>query len=133
MQAALAVMAAHTVFAAVAATSAAQQPLLFPAAISSASSPSVQFHSSFHGVAIKAKVRPFLSLSAAAAPKPLTVVSATKKAVSVLKGTAGVEGVVTLTQDGDGKHTLLSQYFSFLYLFSIVLYCELSLNLPFLV
>ncbi|XP_057804613.1 superoxide dismutase [Cu-Zn], chloroplastic [Salvia miltiorrhiza] len=102
MQAALAVMAAHSVLAAVAA---GHQPLLFPT-ISSTSSPSVHFHSSFHGVALKAKVRPFLSLSAAAAPKPLAVVSAAKKAVAVLKGTAGVEGVVTLTQDGDGPTTV---------------------------
>lgn len=105
MQAALAVMAAHSVLAAVTTSSAAQQPLLFPA-ISSTASPSPQFHSSFHGVALKAKFRPFLSLSAASAPRPLAVVAATKKAVAVLKGTSTVEGVVTLTQDGDGPTTV---------------------------
>ncbi|XP_041994868.1 superoxide dismutase [Cu-Zn], chloroplastic-like [Salvia splendens] len=105
MQAVLAVMAAHSVLAAVSASSVPQQPLLFPT-ISSTSSQSPQFHSSFHGVALKAKVRPFLSLSAAAAPKPLAVVSAAKKAVAVLKGTSGVEGVVTLTQDGEGLTTV---------------------------
>lgn len=106
MQAALAVMAAHTVLAAsvAAAAPAAHQPLYFPS-ISSSSSPSAQFHSSFLGVVLKANVRPFLSLSAAA-PKPLTVVSAAKKAVAVLKGTSAVEGVVTLTQDGDGPTTV---------------------------
>lgn len=109
MQAALAVMAAHTVLAAVAAAPVTHQPLLFP----NISSPSLPFHSSFHGVALKANVRPYLSLSAAAAPKPLAVVAAAKKAVAVLKGTSGVEGVVTLTQDGDGKRPrpFLSQSF----------------------
>lgn len=107
MQAALAVMAAHTVLAAIAAAPVTHQPLLFP----NISSPSLPFHSSFHGVALKANVRPYLSLSAAAAPKPLTVVAAAKKAVAVLKGTSGVEGVVTLTQDGDGKRPFLSQSF----------------------
>ncbi|XP_047973249.1 superoxide dismutase [Cu-Zn], chloroplastic [Salvia hispanica] len=102
MQAALAVMAAHSLLAA---ASASHQPLLFPT-ISSTSSQSPQFHSSFHGVALKPKIRPFLSLSAAAAPKPLAVVSAAKKAVAVLKGTSGVEGVVTLTQDGEGPTTV---------------------------
>ncbi|KAH6818882.1 copper/zinc superoxide dismutase 2 [Perilla frutescens var. frutescens] len=103
MQAALAVMAAHTVLAAIAAAPAPHQSLFFPN-FSSSSSPSAQFHSSFHSVALKANVRPFLSLSAA--PKPLTVVAATKKAVAVLKGTSTVEGVVTLTQDADGPTTV---------------------------
>ncbi|KAK4409006.1 Superoxide dismutase [Cu-Zn], chloroplastic [Sesamum angolense] len=101
MQAALAVMAAHTVLAA--AVPAAHQSLLFPN-ISSASSLSLPLHSSFHGVILKANVRPFLSLSAATAPKPLTVVAAAKKAVAVLKGTSNVEGVVTLTQEDAGAH-----------------------------
>ncbi|KAG8387586.1 hypothetical protein BUALT_Bualt02G0036700 [Buddleja alternifolia] len=95
-------MAAHTVFSAAAAPI-AHHSLFFPN-ISSASS-----SSSFHGVALKANVRPFLSLSttaAAAAPKPLTVVSAAKKAVAVLKGTSTVEGVVTLTQENDGPTTV---------------------------
>ncbi|KAL0417665.1 UNVERIFIED_CONTAM: Superoxide dismutase [Cu-Zn], chloroplastic [Sesamum radiatum] len=103
MQAALAVMAAHTVLAA--AAPAAHQSLLFPN-ISSASLLSLPLHSSFHGVILKANVRPFLSLSAATAPKPLTVVAATKKAVAVLKGTSNVEGVVTLTQEDAGPTTV---------------------------
>ncbi|KAK6141726.1 hypothetical protein DH2020_024528 [Rehmannia glutinosa] len=101
MQAALAVMAAHTVLSAAVPT--AHHSFLFPN-ISSVSSPSLPLHSSFHGVALKANVRPFLSLSAATAPKPLIVVAATKKAVAVLKGTSSVEGVVTLTQEDDGPH-----------------------------
>lgn len=123
MQAALAVMAAHTVLGAIAAAPAAHQPLLFPT-ISSSSSPSLPLHTSFHGVALKANVRPFLSLSAAAAPKPLTVVAAAKKAVAVLKGTSSVEGVVTLTQEGDGKTPFPISVFSltpFLLVFCVVL------------
>ncbi|KAL0390054.1 UNVERIFIED_CONTAM: Superoxide dismutase [Cu-Zn], chloroplastic [Sesamum calycinum] len=99
MQAALAVMAAHTVLAA--AAPAAHQSLLFPN-ISSASSLSLPLHSSFHGVILKANVRPFLSLSAATAPKPLTVVAATKKAVAVLKGPTTVN--VRITGLTPGKH-----------------------------
>ncbi|MCL7025481.1 hypothetical protein MKW94_025917 [Papaver nudicaule] len=38
--------------------------------------------------------------------KSLTVVSALKKAVAVLKGTSKVEGVVTLTQEDDGPTTV---------------------------
>ncbi|KAL7115884.1 hypothetical protein ACP275_04G208700 [Erythranthe tilingii] len=104
MQAALAIMAAHTVFSA-AATTTVHHSLIFPT-ISSTSSPSLPLHSAFNGVALKANVRPFLSLSAATAPKPLTVVAATKKAVAVLKGTSTVEGVVTLTQEDDGPTTV---------------------------
>ncbi|KAK6163428.1 hypothetical protein DH2020_000292 [Rehmannia glutinosa] len=59
MQAALAVMAAHTVLSAAVPT--AHHSFLFPN-ISSVSSPSLPLHSSFHGVALKANVRPFLSL-----------------------------------------------------------------------
>ncbi|CAA0832614.1 Superoxide dismutase [Striga hermonthica] len=103
MQAALAAMAAHSVLSAAVQTP--QLPALFPAT-SSVSSQSLPFHSSFNGVAVKAKVRPFLSLSAATAPRPLTVVAATKKAVAVLKGTSTVEGVVTLTQEDNGPTTV---------------------------
>ncbi|KAL8496504.1 hypothetical protein ACS0TY_020275 [Phlomoides rotata] len=104
MQAALEVMAAHAVLAAVAVPT-AHHSLLFPT-ISSTPSPSLPLHSSFNGVALKANVRPFLSLSVATAPKSLTVVAATKKAVAVLKGTSSVEGVVTLTQEDDGPTTV---------------------------
>uniref|UniRef100_O04997 Superoxide dismutase [Cu-Zn], chloroplastic n=1 Tax=Solidago canadensis var. scabra TaxID=59294 RepID=SODCP_SOLCS len=65
--------------------------------------------SSFHGVSLKSTInRQSLTLSAAAsaAPKPLTVFAATKKAVAVLKGTSSVEGVVTLTQEEDGPTTV---------------------------
>lgn len=64
--------------------------------------------SSFHGVSLKSTInRQSLTLSAVA-PKPLTVVAATKKAVAVLKGTSSVEGVVTLTQQDDGLYLFLS-------------------------
>ncbi|KAL3618707.1 hypothetical protein CASFOL_037383 [Castilleja foliolosa] len=106
MQAALAAMAAHSVFSA-ATISNAHFAVLFPNISPSISPPSLSLPSSFHGIALKANVRPFLSLSAAtAAPKPLTVSAATKKAVSVLKGTSSVEGVVTLTQENDGPTTV---------------------------
>lgn len=108
MQAALEVMAAHAVLAAAVPT--AHHSLLFPT-VSSSPSPSLPLHSSFHGVAVKANVRTFLSLSLATAPKPLTVVAAAKKAVAVLKGTSSVEGVVTLTQEDDGKLTSSFSYF----------------------
>lgn len=35
----------------------------------------------------------------------MQVFAVTKKAVAVLKGTAGVEGVVNLTQEDDGKES----------------------------
>ncbi|KAI3461366.1 hypothetical protein Pfo_018029 [Paulownia fortunei] len=109
MQAALAAMAAHTVLSAAAPTS--HHSLLFPISSIPTSniysrSSSLPLHSSFDGVALKTNVRPFLSLSAATVPKPLTVVSAAKKAVSVLKGTSSVEGVVTLTQEDNGPTTV---------------------------
>ncbi|KAI7733504.1 hypothetical protein M8C21_028772 [Ambrosia artemisiifolia] len=67
----------------------------------------LSLHSSFHGVSLKPAVnRQTLTLSAATAPKPLTVVAATKKAVAVLKGTSSVEGVVTLTQEDTGPTTV---------------------------
>lgn len=62
-------------------------------------------HSSFRGISLKLS-RHSLSTSAAVALKPLTIVAATKKAVTVLKGNSEVEGVVTLTQDDDGPTTV---------------------------
>ncbi|GAV69945.1 Sod_Cu domain-containing protein [Cephalotus follicularis] len=68
------------------------------------SQPPQHLHSAFHGVSIKL---PRQNLSVVAvAPKPLTVVAATKKAVAVLKGNSNVQGVVTLTQDDDGPTTV---------------------------
>ncbi|KAL6506417.1 hypothetical protein OROGR_024598 [Orobanche gracilis] len=106
MQAALAAMAAHTVLSA-AAVPTAHMSLLFPNVSSSISLPRLSRNSSFHGVALKANLRPFLSIPATTATKPLTVVSATtNKAVAVLKGTSTVEGSVTLTQEDDGPTTV---------------------------
>ncbi|PWA92588.1 Superoxide dismutase [Artemisia annua] len=104
--AALAVMAAHTILFSSSAATAATHSLLFPT-----SNPNtITFQSSFTGVSLKPIIsRHSLSLSAASAataPKPLTVVAATKKAVDVLKGTSSVEGVVTLTQENDGPTTV---------------------------
>ncbi|KAM0024859.1 putative superoxide dismutase [Helianthus debilis subsp. tardiflorus] len=98
-QAALALMAAHSILFS-SPTTTTTNPLIFPL-----SNPNT-LHSSFTGVSLKPTLnRQSLTLSAAAAataPKPLTVVAATKKAVAVLKGTSSVEGVVTLTQEDDG-------------------------------
>ncbi|CAN6695579.1 unnamed protein product [Malus baccata var. baccata] len=98
MQTASAVMAAHTVI--------ASSPTLF----SQLKYPNPRSipHSSFHGVSLKLPLKSqSMSFSAAAAaPKPLTVVAATKKAVAVLKGTSSVEGVVTLSQEDDGPTTV---------------------------
>ncbi|KAK8957223.1 hypothetical protein KSP39_PZI000644 [Platanthera zijinensis] len=44
--------------------------------------------------------------AAGAVPRRMTVVSAKKKAVAVLKGNSQVEGVVTLTQEQDGPTTV---------------------------
>ncbi|KAL6508771.1 hypothetical protein OROHE_021330 [Orobanche hederae] len=104
MQAALAAMAALTVLSA-AAVPTAHMSLLFPNV--SSSIPSLSLNSSFHGVALKANFRPFVSIPATTATKPLTIVAAaTKKAVAVLKGTSSVEGFVTLTQEDDGPTTV---------------------------
>ncbi|TRO71738.1 hypothetical protein FKB34_17445, partial [Glycocaulis profundi] len=97
-------MAAHSIlFSSPAATTS----LLFP--ISNPNTAVSLPSSSFHGVSLKSTInRQSLTLSAAAsaAPKPLTVFAATKKAVAVLKGTSSVEGVVTLTQEEDGPTTV---------------------------
>ncbi|XP_076929403.1 superoxide dismutase [Cu-Zn], chloroplastic [Bidens hawaiensis] len=103
MQAALAAMAAHSIlFSSLAATNS----FIFP--ISNPNTTVSLQPSSFIGVSLKSTInRQSLTLSAAAtAPKPLTVVAATKKAVAVLKGTSTVEGVVTLTQEDDGPTTV---------------------------
>ncbi|WJZ89778.1 hypothetical protein VitviT2T_008970 [Vitis vinifera] len=65
--------------------------------------PSPQLHSQFHGLSLKLTRQ---SIPLATAPKPLSVVAVTKKAVAVLKGTSSVEGVVTLSQEDDGPTTV---------------------------
>ncbi|XP_076887064.1 superoxide dismutase [Cu-Zn], chloroplastic-like [Bidens hawaiensis] len=105
MQAALAAMAAHSIL--FSSPAAATNTLIFP--ISNPNTTVSLQPSSFHGVSLKTTInRQSLALSAAAAtaPKPLTVVAATKKAVAVLKGTSTVQGVVTLTQEDDGPTTV---------------------------
>ncbi|XP_071711559.1 superoxide dismutase [Cu-Zn], chloroplastic [Rutidosis leptorrhynchoides] len=102
--AAIAAMAAHSILFT---SPIASQSLIFPLSNPN-SSISIQ-PSSFHGVSLKPSInRQSLTLTATAAtaPKPLTVVAATKKAVAVLKGTSTVEGVVTLTQEDDGPTTV---------------------------
>ncbi|KAM1807049.1 hypothetical protein ACFX11_030108 [Malus domestica] len=97
MQTASAVMAAQTVI--------ASSPTLF----SQLKNPNPRSipRSSFHGVSLKLPLKSqSMSFAAAAAPKPLTVVAATKKAVAVLKGTSSVGGVVTLSQEDDGPTTV---------------------------
>ncbi|XP_030468933.1 superoxide dismutase [Cu-Zn], chloroplastic isoform X2 [Syzygium oleosum] len=84
MQAAAAAMAAHALL---------LSPLGSPPALVTA----------FSGVSL-GPAPASLALSAVA-PKPLTVAAA-KKAVAVLKGASSVEGVVTLTQEGDGPTTV---------------------------
>ncbi|KAL5582956.1 hypothetical protein UlMin_015398 [Ulmus minor] len=99
MQAALVAMAAQSIILSVSASPTLFSPLPNPH--------NPPLHSSFHGVSLKLKHLPKAqSLTLAAAPKPLTVVAAIKKAVAVLKGTSNVEGVVTLTQDDDGPTTV---------------------------
>lgn len=72
--------------------------------ILSFSSPSRPLSSSFRGVSLNLHRPQSVSFSARApsSKRALTVVSAAKKAVAVLKGTSDVEGVVTLTQDDSG-------------------------------
>ncbi|XP_010510677.1 PREDICTED: superoxide dismutase [Cu-Zn] 2, chloroplastic [Camelina sativa] len=73
------------------------------------SNPSSSLRSSFRGASLNNNLnrRPqSVSFSARAPSKALTVVSAAKKAVAVLKGTSDVEGVVTLTQDDSGPTTV---------------------------
>ncbi|XP_052187835.1 superoxide dismutase [Cu-Zn], chloroplastic [Diospyros lotus] len=96
MQTAIAAMAAQTILL-------ASQTLLFPPSSTPIHSPTL--HSSFHGLPLK-PISQSISLTLPAAPKPLAVVAATKKAVAVLKGTSNVEGVVTLAQEDGGPTTV---------------------------
>ncbi|XP_030958514.1 superoxide dismutase [Cu-Zn], chloroplastic [Quercus lobata] len=99
MQAALAAMAAQTILLSPSPPSQFSSSLRHP--------PPFLSSSTFHGSSLKLTRQSLtLSVSAATAPKPLTVVAATKKAVAVLKGTSAVEGVVTLTQEDDGPTTV---------------------------
>ncbi|KAL6967145.1 superoxide dismutase, partial [Sarracenia purpurea var. burkii] len=96
MQAAIAAaMAATTVL-----SFSSSYPLIYPALSHLNNSP---LRSSFRRTSLKLTRQ---SLSLSAAPKPLTVVAATKKAVAVLKGNSKVEGVVILTQEDDGPTTV---------------------------
>ncbi|XP_059430331.1 superoxide dismutase [Cu-Zn], chloroplastic [Corylus avellana] len=94
MEAALAAMAAHTL-------------ILSPPHISSNPHhppPLLRSSSSFlNGPSLKL---PRQSLTFSLSAKPLTIVSAAKKAVVVLKGTSSVEGVATLTQEENGPTTV---------------------------
>lgn len=139
-------MAAHTIFTT---TTSTTNSLLFSIAAPN-TNPSPSLHSSFHGVSLnlKSKTPQSLTLSAATAPKLLTVFAATKKAVAVLKGNSNVEGVVTLSQDDDGcllfhpycclicgfwpKDINFSVYFSSLYAlicFSVVTFVDCDLKM----
>lgn len=91
-------MATHTILAAT------SSHISFAPFASPASSPSHPLRTSFLVVPLKLH-RQSISLSAVA-PKPFSVVAATKKAVAVLKGNSSVEGVVTLTQEDDGPTTV---------------------------
>ncbi|XP_010414582.1 PREDICTED: superoxide dismutase [Cu-Zn] 2, chloroplastic [Camelina sativa] len=80
--------------------------LLIPHSSNSSSS---LLRSSFRGASLNNNLhrRPqSVSFSSRAPSKALTVVSAAKKAVAVLKGNSDVEGVVTLTQDDSGPTTV---------------------------
>ncbi|KAG2293255.1 hypothetical protein Bca4012_005754 [Brassica carinata] len=61
-------------------------------------SPSSTLRSSFGGISLNLHRRQCVSFSASS-KKSLTVVSAAKEAIAVLKGNSDVEGVVTLTQE----------------------------------
>ncbi|WZZ44436.1 hypothetical protein YC2023_040695 [Brassica napus] len=65
-------------------------------------SPSSTLRSSFGGISLNLHRRQCVSFSASS-KKSLTVVSAAKEAVAVLKGNSDVEGVVTLTQEDTGR------------------------------
>lgn len=110
MEAALAAMAAHTL-------------ILSPPHISSnPHHPPPLFRSSsssfLNGPSLKL---PRQSLTFSLSSKPLTIVSAAKKAVVVLKGTSSVEGVATLTQEENGISSLLYPLLLSAY-FYIILY-----------
>lgn len=99
MQAALAVMAVHTLL-----TAASSQTLLFP--VPTPTHHPVSLHTHFKGQSLKFPNRQALDAAAAPARKPFAVVAASNKAVAVLKGNSSVEGVVTLTQENDGPTTV---------------------------
>ncbi|KMT02269.1 hypothetical protein BVRB_9g206190 [Beta vulgaris subsp. vulgaris] len=105
MQAALAAMTAHTILA-----SHPTLSLVSPFSSPTTSTISTSLNSStssFNGLSFKLSSQiQSLSVSSSVAPKPLTIVAASKKAVAVLKGTSNVEGVVTLTQEDDGPTTV---------------------------
>uniref|UniRef100_A0A172C4K2 Superoxide dismutase [Cu-Zn] n=1 Tax=Eurya emarginata TaxID=86844 RepID=A0A172C4K2_9ERIC len=98
MQAAIAAMAARAIL-----SSTPSQALLYPVGPVLPNPRNPRLHSSFHGLSLKLTRQ---SLTLSAAPKTLTVVAATKKAVAVLKGNSNVEGVVTLSQEDDGPTTV---------------------------
>ncbi|KAF7153223.1 hypothetical protein RHSIM_Rhsim01G0210600 [Rhododendron simsii] len=96
MQAAIAAMAAHTILF----SFTPSQIVLNPVAFSTPHN-NPQLLSPFHGVFLNKLTRQSVTL-AATAPKPLTVVASSKKAVAVLNGNSNVKGVVTLTQENEG-------------------------------
>lgn len=104
MQAAVAAMAIHTLLTVTVSPSSHTLLSKFP------SHSSYPLHSSFNGVSLKLPLGSNLTLSAVA-PKPFVVVAATKKAVAVLKGDSNVEGVVTLTQESDGRFLCFNSFF----------------------
>ncbi|KAK3443874.1 hypothetical protein EUGRSUZ_B03930 [Eucalyptus grandis] len=101
MQAAVAAMAAHAILA----SPHSSHALLSPLPNLLGSPPALV--SAFRGVSLRPAPAP-LPLSAVVPKQPLAVVAAaaSKKAVAVLKGTSSVEGVVTLSQEGDGPTTV---------------------------
>ncbi|XP_057527257.1 superoxide dismutase [Cu-Zn], chloroplastic [Amaranthus tricolor] len=102
MQLTLAAMAAYSIL-----TSASNPTLSHLPPFSFSSTPINLTSSSFNGLSFKvSSPTQSLSLSASSSAKPLTIVAATKKAVSVLKGNSNVEGVVTLSQEDDGPTTV---------------------------
>lgn len=104
MQAAVAAMAIHTLLTVTVSPSSHTLLSKFP------SHSSYPLHSSFNGVSLKLPLGSNLTLYAVA-PKPFVVVAATKKAVAVLKGDSNVEGVVTLTQESDGRFLCFNSFF----------------------
>ncbi|MCD7454771.1 hypothetical protein HAX54_026008 [Datura stramonium] len=96
----VAAMAAQTII-----STSATHSLIFPIAAPN-TTPSPPLHSLLD-VNVKSTTGQSLTLAAVTAPKPITVVASTKKAVAVLKGNSDVQGVVTLTQEkNDGPTTV---------------------------
>jgi Cu-Zn family superoxide dismutase len=96
MEAALAAMAAHTLI--LSPPYVSSNPHHPPPLLRSSSS------SFLHGPSLKL---PRQSLTFSLSAKPLTIVSAAKKAVVVLKGNSSVEGVATLSQEENGTSSFL--------------------------